>query len=165
MLALGLSGGRGISIGPLRYPPSNETWQVSVRFPPQMRCHGRSKSYPIADTTRLRQKGCMDKGRNRAARTSWRTFAGLALVGLLIAFLIFVIFGIGECLPRDGGTHMQVCDAAKRRFFWLFPSAVVSIVIASALLHALGFRWARVVALASGFLGIAAVAISRSLFG
>jgi magnesium-transporting ATPase (P-type) len=107
----------------------------------------------------------MDHDQNRAARTSWKSFAGLTLTGLLIAFLIFVVSAMGECLPRDGSTHMQVCDGEKRRFFRLYPTVVFSIVIVSAWLQAAGIRWARVLALFSGLVGIAAMWILLSLIG
>jgi hypothetical protein len=107
----------------------------------------------------------MDHDQNGTARASWKSFAGLTLTGLLIAFLIFVASAMGECLPRDGSTHMQVCDDEKQRFLWLYPTVVLSIVIVSAWLQAAGNRWARVLALFSGLVGIAAMWILLPLIG
>lgn len=115
--------------------------------------------------TRLRQKTPHGRESKPDRPKSWWAFAGLTLIGLIVAFIIFVMFGIGECLPRDGSAHMQTCDAAKRRFFWLYPSAVACIVVFAAVLHAHSFRWARMTALASGFTAIVVVAFSQFLVG
>lgn len=49
-------------------------------------------------------------------------FGAALIAGFVLATLIYFFLAMGECLPRDGSAQMLICDAIKRRDFWLFPT-------------------------------------------
>jgi len=58
--------------------------------------------------------------------------AFLIVCALAIAFLIFVLLMMGECLPRNGSAAMHACDAGKHFEFFAFPLTTLASVVAGA---------------------------------
>ncbi|PWG01434.1 hypothetical protein DF286_00015 [Sphingosinicella humi] len=84
-------------------------------------------------------------------------FVLLTLVGLALAFLVFLGLAMGECLPRDESSAMHACDAAKQREFWLYPLLVLLSVAAAIWLEVRGSPFGRIVAALSGIIAFCAL--------
>jgi hypothetical protein len=91
---------------------------------------------------------------------------GVSLViGLGIAAFIYLVLAISECLPRDGSAEMQVCDAIKRRDFWLYPVLLSVSVAASLWLHLRGAAGTWLLAITSGLTAAIALMVVNALSG
>ncbi|MBH0112270.1 hypothetical protein I5E68_04785 [Novosphingobium sp. YJ-S2-02] len=71
-------------------------------------------------------------------------------IGLAIAYFVFAMLAMGECLPRDGSVEMQTCDAVKRREFWLYPCLVGALLIVATWAQIRGAVWGRMIGLICG---------------
>jgi hypothetical protein len=103
--------------------------------------------------------------RPQSKRPSWASFVATTIAGLTVAFFVFVILAMGECLPRDGSGMMQVCDTTKQREFWLYPALAIALVVIAIWLQVNGRRSGRLIALGSGLAGAVVLWVAEMFIG
>jgi hypothetical protein len=103
-----------------------------------------------------------------ASDPSPRPVAATVVTGIfsiLIAFLIFLMLALGECLPRDGSAAMRACDAGKHFEVRALPLLEL-LALAGGLLAALkGSRLGPLIVVAGPFVAAGIVIlVERVLF-
>ena len=99
----------------------------------------------------------------KANSSGWASFVASSIAGLLLAFFVFAMLAMGECLPRDGSKLMHACDVTKEREFWLFPALVMFMMAIATWVQFNARRLSHAIALTCGLTGAIALWLVEAL--